>query len=288
VSIGLAPTKTLAKVATHIAKKNPCIGIYDLRSSVVREIILKDFPAQELWGVGRQWKENLAKLKIETAAQLCDQPMHFLKKKFSVMMTRLVCELKGISCISLEETHNKKNIMCSRSFGKPVTELSDISEAISCYAASACEKARKQKSKAQGVCVYLRTSPFSKTQAYYSASEQQTFSFPSNDTVFITKIVNDLIQKIVKPNLYYQKVGVILLDLVSEKFQQNDFFEKNENSDNQALMSLLDGINQKWGSHHIFLAAEGMNQRWQVKQVRKSPRYTTSWNELPCVSLKNK
>lgn len=285
VSIGLAPTKTLAKVATSIAKKNS--GVYDLRSEKVRDVILQHFPVQALWGVGKKSAEKLSYLKIHTALQLCDQPTPFLKKHFSVMMIRTVMELKGISCVSLEETQNKKNIVCSRSFGKSVTEISDLLEAISSYAANACKKARIQKTKAHAVCVYLQTSRFSQTKPFYSASDQQTLLLPSNDTFLITKIASDLLKKLFKPNFHYQKVGVILLNLISENVIQNDFFEPEKNSDNQSLMLLLDGINKKWGAQTLFLAAEGIEKSWAVKSIRRSPRYTTNWKELPRVSCRD-
>ena len=283
VSVGIAPTKTLAKVASHLAKKNPQIGVYDLRNEKVRDIVLTQFPVAQLWGVGKKYALKLHDLNIMMASELTEKPLPYLKKQFSVMMTRLVLELKGISCLSLDEMHNKKNIICSRSFGKPVTELVYLLEAISSYCAIACEKARAQKTKAQGVMVFLNTSRFSQTQAFYSASDQQSLILPSNDTVLITKIASDLITKLFKLNYRYQKVGVMLLNLTSENNFQGDLLTENNNADNQILMSLLDGINQKWGKKTLFLAAEGSAKSWAVKSVRCSPRYTTCWSELPVV-----
>ena len=283
VSIGIAPTKTLAKVASHLAKQNPTIGIYDLRNEKVRDIILTQFPVEQLWGVGKKYAMKLQDLNIVMASQLSEKPLPYLKQQFSVMMTRLVLELKGISCLSLEELHNKKNIICSRSFGKPVTELVYLLEAISSYCAIACEKARTQKTKAQGVMVFLHTSRFNKTQPYYSASDQQALILPSNDTVLVTQIANQLIKKLFKSPYRYQKVGVMLLNLTSENNFQGDLLVENNNADNQKLMSLLDGVNQKWGRKTLFLAAEGSVQSWSVKSVRRSARYTTCWNELPII-----
>jgi DNA polymerase V len=280
VSIGIGPTKTLAKVATHIAKKNARVDVYDLRLPVVRDIILRNFLVADVWGIGRKTAEKLSFLKIHTVSQLFDQPAQYLRKKFGVMMTRVVSELQGTSCVSLEETHSKKNIMCSRSFGRPVTALSDLLEAISSYAARACEKARAQQSKAQAVVVYARTSLYHPTRPYYSASEQQTLLLPSNDTVLITRVANVLIEKIYKPNFHYQKAGVILLNLISDNIQQTDLFESDSTQDNKVVMSLVDDINARWGSHTLFLAAEGIAPCWSVKSVKRSYRYTTSWSEL--------
>jgi DNA polymerase V len=283
VSIGIAPTKTLAKVASHLAKQNPTMGIYDLRSPKVTEIILTHFPVEKLWGVGKNFSVRLHYRKIHTAGQLCALPSPYLKKEFGVMMTRVVMELQGTSCIPLEEAQSKKNIICSRSFGKKVTQLSDLIEAASSYCATACKKARSQRMKAQMVGVYLRTNSFNKTSPFYSASDQQTLIIPSNDTVLITHIVASLLKKLFKPDYQYQKVGVVLLDLLPEKIQQSDLFEKNTNTDNQALMNVMDCINQKWGQQTLFLASEGIQKTWSVKSIRRSPRYTTCWSELPCV-----
>ncbi|EKD92415.1 MAG: hypothetical protein ACD_29C00022G0001 [uncultured bacterium] len=280
VSVGIAPTKTLAKVASHLAKQNPSIGVCDLRNETVRKIILQQFPVEKLWGIGKNFTTQLHYSKIHTAEQLCAQPTAYLKKRYGVMMVRLVMELNGVSCLSLEETHSVKNIMCSRSFGKSVTQLPDLLEAVSTYCANACKKARMQKVKAQGISVYLRTSSFNKTKPFYSASDQQTLLIPSNDTVLITKIANGILKKIFKPHYDYQKVGVILLDLLSEKIKQADLFATENNGDNQVLMTLLDRINDRWGKQSLFLAAEGIHKSWSVKSVRRSPRYTTHWDEL--------
>lgn len=283
VSIGIAPTKTLAKVASHLAKQNPTVGIYDLRHETVRKIILTQFPVEQLWGVGKKWAAELHRLNIHTASALTEKPQPYLKKKFSVMMTRLVMELNGVSCLSLEEVHNKKNIICSRSFGKPATELVYLLEAISSYAAIACEKARAQKTKAHGIMVFLHTSPFSKTHPFYSASDQRALILPSNDTFLVTHIACELIKKLFKPQYRYQKVGVTLLNLMTENNSQGDLWTEDNDADNQTLMSLLDGINKKWGKHTLFLAAEGRKKSWVMKSVRCSARYTTCWHELPVI-----
>ncbi|OGT39895.1 MAG: hypothetical protein A3E81_01900 [Gammaproteobacteria bacterium RIFCSPHIGHO2_12_FULL_36_30] len=280
VSIGIAPTKTLAKMASHLAKQNLTSGIYDLRSENAREIILQTFPVEEIWGIGKQTATQLHYSKIHMTSQLCATPSTYLKKRFGVMMMRIINELNGISCLSLEEVHSVKNIMCSRSFGKPVTTLSDLLEAVSTYCANACKKARLQKIKAQGICVYLRTSLFNKTKPFYSASDQKILLLPSNDTVLITTIAHDLLKKLFKSNYDYQKVGVILLNLIDENIKQNDLFENKNNDDNKILMNLLDVMNEQWGKKSLFLAAEGTQKLWSVKSARRSPRYTTQWNEL--------
>lgn len=280
VSIGIATTKTLAKVASQLAKKNPTVGIYDLRSEKIRDVILTQFPVENVWGIGKNLTTQLHYSKIHTVSTLCALPDAYLKKRFGVMMIRTVSELKGISCVSLEETSSVKNIMCSRSFGKAVTAQSDLLEAVSTYCANACKKARLQKVKANAICVYLRTSLFSKTKPCYSASDQQTLLLPSNDTIFITDMACALLKKIFKPGYDYQKVGVILLNLISEEIKQTDFFESQHTDDNKKIMNLLDDINHQYGKKSLFLAAEGVKKMWCVKSSKRSPRYTTQWDEL--------
>lgn len=279
VSIGIAPTKTLAKVANHIAKKEIKRGVFDLNDMTVKDIVLQNFKVEDLWGVGRKWSKRLYKLNINTAAELISKPESYTRKHFNVMMSRLVKELKGISCFSLEEMQTKKNIICSRSFGRPLKQLKDISEALSHFCAKACEKARHQKTKAQAVYVYFRTSRFNKDTVFHAANDAQTFVTPSNDTIFITSVVRRLAKKIYRPGLDYKKAGIVLLNMAPEKNFQADFFEK-KRVDNKNIMSLMDRLNNRFGSRTLFLAAAGIKKRWAMKQVHRSPRYTTCWREL--------
>jgi len=289
VSIGLAKTKTLAKVASHLAKQNHAQSknnVCDLRDDIVKNHILREVPVGQLWGVGRQSSQQLQYMKINTAHDLCHAETHFLKKRFSVMMTRVVLELKNISCLALEEVREKKNITCSRSFGKPVTALSDLMGAISTYAARACEKARTENTKAQSISVYLRTSPFRNTD-FYSRSDSQQLLHSSNDTCYITAVAQSILKKLYKPGLEYQKTGIILCDLISQKLQQADLFCE-QSDDNESVMKTIDSINRRFGSHRVFLAAEGIKPDWVVKSTKKSPCYTTNWNELKKVTTESK
>lgn len=287
VSIGLAKTKTLAKVASHLAKKNhpqSKNNVCDLRDEVIKNNILREFPVEAVWGIGRKYAQQLQYMKINTAYDLCNAETNFLKKQFSIMMTRVVLELKNVSCLALEEVHEKKNITCSRSFGKPVTALPDLLQAISAYAARACEKARSEKTKAQSILVYLRTSPFQKTN-FYSGSDSQQLIHSSNDTCYITSVAQSLLKKLYKPGFLYQKTGIILCDLMSEKLQQADLFCE-QRADNESVMKTIDSINRRFGSHRVFLAAEGIKPDWVVKSTKKSPCYTTNWKELKRVTVK--
>lgn len=283
VSVGLAPSKTLAKIASHMAKLENKNGVYDLTDPAKISEVLKYYPVQSLWGVGKKSCVKLHDLNIYTAAQLLEKPVAFLKKHFSILMTRLVNELRGISCLYLEEMHNKKNIVCSRSFGKPVTSYEELSEAISSFAAQACFKARKQKTKAQGVSVFFRTSLFLNNKAQYSAIDTQTFVVASNDTMLVLKVALNLLKKNFKKGPLYKKAGVVLFNLTPDNYVQHNLFQETEDLDNIALMNMLDAINAKQGRNALFLAAEGVNPKWQTNSARRSQRYTTVWSELPVV-----
>lgn len=195
------------------------------------------------------------------------------------MMSRVVLELQGTPCLTLEEMSDKQNITCSRSFSKPVTGLSELHEAISVYAARACEKARNEGLKARAISVYIRTSPFRKNETYYSASDAQSLLHPSNDTSYITTVAHDLINTIFRAGFSYQKAGIILSDLISAGYTQNDLFTETQD-DNEKLMHAVDSINHQFGSSTIFLASEGLQKNWEMKSELKSPRYTTCWEEL--------
>ncbi len=280
--MGIAPTKTLAKVANNIAKKQMHNGVFDLRNEHVKNIILQNFPVGELWGVGRQWVKKLNALHIENASQLLERSESYLKKHFNVIIVRLLKELNGTSCLSLEEVSLRKSIICSRSFGDPVTTLVDLSEAISHFCATACEKARKQKTKARGIYVYFRTSAFSHKDYYCTAADTSMFVQSSNDTCFITMVAKKILKQLYRPGFDYKKAGIVLLNMQPESIIQDDFFQQ-KTDDNKQLMLALDGINKRFGRRVLCLASEGVSQHWKVKQIYRSPRYTTSWSELPIV-----
>ena len=251
----------------------------DLRHAALREVILSDFPVESIWGVGKKSAEQLHYWKITTAKKLCEQDTAFLKKRFSVMMSRVVLELQGTPCLTLEEMRDKQNITCSRSFSNPVTSLSELHEAISVYAARACAKARNDGLKARAISVYIRTSPFRKNETYYSASDAQSLLHPSNDTCYITTVAHTLINTIFRAGYSYRKAGIVLSDLISGDHTQNDLFTATQD-DNEGLMDAVDTINHQFGSNTIFLASEGLQKNWEVKSQLKSPRYTTCWEEL--------
>lgn len=285
VSIGIAPTKTLAKIANRIAKKNTVEGVFNLCDSVIRENILSEFPVEDIWGVGRRLAKRLNDLKIRTALDLRNANVKMIRMHFSVVMERLVEELRGISCIPLEMVQPRKQIISSRSFGKLVTELSELEEAISYYTAKACLKLRKQNSLAGGITIFLHTNFFREKDPQYGNSINHRFAEPSSDSSFIISAAKKCLKNIYRPGFRYQKTGVMLLDLSPHSVRQYDLFSSRENK-SELLMQTFDLINERLGKNTLFIAAEGVQRNWKTRCNRMSYRYTTQWNELAKVICK--
>jgi DNA polymerase V len=287
VSIGIGPTKTLAKIANHIAKKRTAEGVCNLTDAAIRESFLDDFPVEDIWGVGARYAKRLTELNIYTARQLRDANPKMIRLNFSVVMERVVQELRGVSCIPLEEIQPKQQIMSSRSFGKLVTDVEDIEEALSTYAARACLKLRNQQSVAGGLSVFIHTNRFRIGEPQYANSITYQFTEPHNDNGYIIRIAKKCLGQIFRPGYQYQKTGIMLLDLSPESFVQHDLFSQIK-SRSENLMPVLDLINKKFGKDTVFTAAEGIECDWRARCKRMSPKYTTSWLELVRVSCLDK
>ncbi|MFT3742437.1 MAG: Y-family DNA polymerase [Gammaproteobacteria bacterium] len=283
VSIGIGKSKTLAKVANYFAKQHTKTGIYDLRDSTLQAELLPQLPTQEIWGIGRQLTSKLAILGINTAEQLRNAPIKQLRKNFGVTLERIILELRGISCLPLEVVQPRKNIMASRSFGKPVREFSELESAVSCHVATACQKLRAQHSRAQGIYVFVKSSPFNTVQPFYQKGLQAAFIEPTNDTGLAIKTAKLCLNRIYSPQYCYQKAGILLMDLISENIRQGDLWlDQAVSLRKEKLMHALDGINQKMGRNTVFMAAQGMpvQRTWQMRADLKSPAYTTDWQQI--------
>lgn len=281
VSIGIGPTKTLAKMANHIAKKQIVEGVFHIEKY---EKILENFPVEDIWGIGRQLSKKLKYSGIETAKHLHDADLKTLRRKFSVTLEKTIQELRGISCLPLEDiTPPRQQIMSSRSFGKLVTRLDELEESLSHYTAIACLKLRQQNCYANGIYVFLHTNFFRQKDMQYGNGVSYHFPFPSCDTTYIIHIAKMCLKRIFKSGYHYQKAGIMLLDLIPKQIQQYDLFAVNENSKRETLINAIDHINEKLGKNTLFFCAEGIERSWQTKAAMKSPRYTTQWKELPHV-----
>ncbi len=284
VSVGIASTKTLAKVANHIAKKNPeTCGVLDLEKIKLHlDSLLTQIAVGDIWGVGRRWSKKLYHAGITNGRELRDADTRWIRNKFNVVLERTVLELRGQPCIDLEFAPPKKQtIMCSRSFGRRITSRYALREAICNYTTIATAKMRKQKSCAQAITVFIQTGLLNKKEPQYSNSCTVPLGKPCNDTGELIHHALGGLNSIYEPGFKYARAGIILLDLVPQDVEQGTLFPSIEESTSSPLMNTLDDINQKHGRGKLRFAAEGFTHKWQMKQNHKSPAYTTKWDELP-------
>ncbi|EGQ9301876.1 translesion error-prone DNA polymerase V subunit UmuC [Vibrio vulnificus] len=285
VCVGIAPTKTLAKLANHAAKKYPATqGVVDLTNPDRQRRLLALVPVDDVWGVGRRLSKRLNALGITTALDLANASPRAIRDQFSVVLERTVRELNGESCIELEEIPpTKKQIVCSRSFGEKVTQFELLREAVCEYATRATEKLRKEQQQAKVMTVFIRTSPFKDNEPQYSCSASGELLIPSCDTRDFIELANHLLKRIWKDGFRYAKAGVMLSDFYDPgMFQPGLFDDVSTRSNSQQLMSVLDTINQS-GAGKVFFAGQGTKKDWSMKREHLSPAYTTRWDQLPRV-----
>lgn len=290
ISIGIGSTKTLAKIANSIAKKDAS-GVFDLRDTTLLNNILSNLKVHEIWGVGKNIAIHLSRLGIATALQLSRSDPKLIRKAFGVIGEKMVKELNGVSCLELDtDMQPKKGITISRSFGRPVTDLNELQEAIADYSAKACEKMRAQNSKTKEIVVFISTYWHRDREGYYRNSKSLILPSPTDNTSLIIQNAKKLLQDIYKPNLQYKKVGIYLIDLSNQTQTQQSLFSFYDKADQEAtakgekLMHAMDQINRKMGKGAVFHAAQGTTKDWSMKSALKSPDYTTNWDQLLKVS----
>lgn len=282
VSVGIAPTKTLAKIANHLAKKSK--GVCSLLNNPNLDTILEKFQVEDIWGIGRKLAPRLRLLGIGNAKELRDSDPLFIRKKFSIVVERIVHELNGTSCLELTTLHeDKKSITSSRSFGRPVTTIEELEEALSNYISSACIKLRKQDSRTKEICIFLSTNIFRSKQPQYRNSLLCTLPHPSNNTAEIIHYAKKALHQMFKPGYQYHKLGVILTNIQPTKTEQIQLFGQTDYSHSDKLMKVLDSINNNMGKNTVFQASQGTKRTWQMMSQKKSPEFTTNWNDLPIV-----
>jgi DNA polymerase V len=286
VCAGFGSTKTLAKFANHLAKKNPQFnGVCDLSTmpSAERDAWMAKIDVGEVWGVGRRIATRLATMKIHTVHDLAAADMKALRKQFGVVMERTGNELRGISCLALEEmVPNKQQIMSSRSFGKMLHRLTDLSEAIAWHVDRAAEKLRAQQSVAAAVYVFVQTNPFRADDPQYSRGVVVPLADVSDDSRELTRAARQGLQQIFKTGYAYKKCGVMLMELSGKQHRQETLFDDNLALERSAkTMTVMDEINRTWGRGTVRSAATGISKRWAMRAENRSPRYTTQWDELP-------
>lgn len=282
-SIGIGQTKTLAKIANHIAKKET--GYFSIAEPDIQERIMKNLPVEEIWGIGKQIAQFLYNQGIKTAWQLRNAEDAWIRKNLSVVILRTAWELRGIPCLSLEELPaDKKSIVSSKSFGKEVIKLEELFEALTAYTARAAEKLRRQKSLTTHIGVFIESKRNFET-GIYANQISAVLPQPTAFTPILIEQGKSLMKKIFREGLKYKKVGVFLAGLVPEKSFQLDLFERKDHDKQQALMKLMDQMNSCLGKGAIRFAAEGSLQPWKMKQSKLSPRFTTRWSELLSIQI---
>lgn len=279
VGIGIGETKTLAKIANHIAKKQN--GIFIIDSERIRDWALRNTPVEEVWGIGRQYAKKLSLMGVRSAYDFTLLNSNWIRKNMSVVGLRTKEELLGHSCIPLEMIlPDKKNIATTRAFGKKLADIRIISEALATHAVRCAEKLRRQKSVAQFVTVFIHTDPFSPDEKYIYKTYTITLPVASNANVDLVKAALNGLRKIYQQGILYKKTGIIISGLSDESYVQNNIFEEGCTPSMKKLTKVTDLINKRFGRDKVKLAVQGDSQEWRLRQEKLSPRYTTRWDEL--------
>jgi DNA polymerase V len=284
VGVGIAPTKTLAKMASHAAKKIPKTdGVCLLDTAEKWEWLQRRLPVTKIWGVGLRIGRRLNALNVFTAYDLAKSNAKHLRKQFSVDVERTIEELNGNVAIPLEEQPPaKKQIFCTRSFGEKPTALEPLQIAVSAYVARACEKLRKQRHLASALHVFINTSPYEDN--YYSRSKTVLLPYPTDDTRLMVNAAKRVVKALYSPHKRYLKAGVGLLDLSAHRPCQGDLFTVGQSLRAGRLMQVIDAVNRRYGQGAAYWGSEGAKKRWHMRQQYLSPAYTTRWADLPIIS----
>lgn len=287
VCVGIADTKTLAKLANHCAKKrlagNDGVCDFGRLDNSQRRKLFSSIPVGEVWGVGPRITRQLMAMGVGTVEDLRIASVEKIKSQFSVVLARTVNELNGTPCIELEEAGTpRQQIMVSRSFGSSVMAFDDLAESIAYFATSAAEKLREDGSVAASVCVYVRTNPFKEKEPQYQQSIVVPLGQPTDDTLKLVRAARNGLQAIYRSGFHYKKSGVLLMGLQARETIQAALFDDPVSQARSArLMRTLDVINQRMGQGSLTVAASGIRHRWAMRRDKKSPNFTTDWNELP-------
>lgn len=284
VGVGIAQTKTLAKLANHAAKQwqRQTGGVVDLSNLDRQRKLMAALPVDEVWGVGRRISKKLETMGIKTVLQLADTDIRFIRKHFNVVLERTVRELNGEPCLELEEfAPVKQEIVCSRSFGGRITDYEEMRQAICSYATRAAEKLRGEHQYCRFVSAFVKTSPFALKETYYGNSSSVKLLTPTQDSRDIIGAATRCLDAIWRDGHRYQKAGVMLGDFFSQGVAQLNLFDDNAPKPNSSkLMEVLDHLNAKDGRGTLYFAGQGIQQQWQMKREMLSPRYTTRYSDL--------
>jgi DNA polymerase V len=288
VCIGIATSKTLAKLANHVAKKQKQFhGVCDFNAMTARMLdnLLAKIGVGEVWGVGRHSTARLQQMGINSALELKYSPAKRVRAGFGVVMERIVAELNGEACTGLDEiTPPRRQIICSRSFGTSVSLLADLEQAVIAYTSRAAEKLRDQHSLAGGIQVYIRTNPHKEEAPQYQPTILLPLFEPSDDTRLLCHAALSGLRQIYRGGYAYQKAGVMLTEIISAASRPLTLFDDAAAQQKSAsLMTTLDLINRRMGNGTMQLLGEGIRKNWAMRRGNMSQRYTTEWDDLAVV-----
>jgi DNA polymerase V len=290
VSVGISSSKTLAKIANHLAKRQPVYeGVATLPpDSPITRQVLEQLPVTEVWGVAGRTATRLEELGITTAWQLRQADPKRIRRHFSVVMERTVLELRGVDCIALDDlSQPKQQIMTSRSFGRLTGDLVDLREAVRTHASRGSEKLRAQASLARAVMVFVRTNPHRQDLQQYSQSVLVGLPRPSDDSRLIVQAALHGLEALYRRGYRFQKCGVMLTDLCDRAHEQLELTDvpqsDQERRRRERLMATLDRLNREYGRGTVTLGLNRPDSAWRLRCAHRSPRYTTRWDELPAV-----
>lgn len=282
VGVGIAPSKTLAKMANHAAKKIKDNNVAVLDTPQKWQWLQRRLPVKAIWGIGSRLSQRLEAIGIRSAYELAQADPKWVRRFTSVNVEKTIEELNGRACLALdEEPAAKKEIFVTRSFARKLTCRDELLRHVSRYAAAAAEKLRLQDSYCQSLYVFAHTSRFSEN--YYANSRVIQLPYPTSDTRLLVRFARAAMKSLYQPGRQFSKCGVGLLDLRDRRFYQADLFFPEQKKRADQLMTLLDRVNQRYGRDTLTLGHEGLSGRWTMKQQMLSPAYTSSWHELPKV-----
>jgi DNA polymerase V len=286
ICIGIAKTKTLAKVANHIAKKYTKSGVFMFDEEDLIKRALNVFPVEDLWGVGRKHAKRLKEVGIHTALQLRETDSDWIRRNMSINGVKIQKELKGEICYPLETTtQRKKNICTARSFGTEIKELNKLREAISSHANTCATKLRKEKSCCSTISIFLNTNPYKPQAKQYHPYRVFHLDVPTNDSLEIVKFALKGLEQMYRSDCVYKKAGVIVGRTVPESQVQLSLFDNLDREKRREVNSVVDTINRKMGRNKVKLAVQGSGRKWKLKQEKLSPCYTTRFEDMLEVKL---
>ncbi|QRK86011.1 Y-family DNA polymerase [Pseudomonas granadensis] len=283
VGVGIAPTKTLAKLANHTAKRLQAHtgGVVDICDPVKRDWVLRNTDVGDVWGVGRRMKAHLESMQIRSAMDLAKADPWTLRRKFSVVIEKTARELCGTSCLELSETEPPKQEICSsRMFGKRLTTIEPIKEAVATYVHRAAEKLRAQNSLCKKIRVSIRTGMFNPEEAKYANGALIELPYPTNDVRLLCTAASEAIDRLFRPGFKYSKAEVLLMDLRQPGEFTQDLFAEAQPQAAEKVMGVLDRINQRWGSGTLRAASVPADPAWGMRREMMSSSFTTRIDQL--------